>query len=287
MSYEGLKDALPSGWTIVPSKFWGRPVIQDDKGNLSCPGFSGNTYSKHPWESVGIAGVPLVGNSQGRTPGICEVTCDKAREVDVKKSKGSDGARITLSGLKPAKVEIRVHVWTPEQLKELDILRPIIFPAAQKQKSTSTVLGAITATTVAGSGTVSSVGQNGRDSEIFTAQRGYSTVSIPQVGSTKTTRVTRTTTKTVQVTQPFDVYHPVFHSQSVHSLLFIRCTGPTKSEKVPNAMVFTFEAMEWTLPKHGVNATMTPTSSRAALESTLESNNGPPGSNPGTADSPS
>jgi hypothetical protein len=258
---------LPAGWKIVPSKFWGRPVIQDASGNLFCPGFTGNTYSQHPWQSVTMPGVPHSGKSLPRTPGICDVTCDKQREVDKKKAKGSDGARITLAGLQPAKVEIRVHIWTPEQLKELDILRPIIFPGPQKMKSTKQVPTTGTVYT-AGLGSVPGV-------TTFTggATTYNTTKSVPSV-------------TTVQVTQPFDVYHPVLDSQSVSSLLFIRCTGPTKSDKVPNAMVFTFEAMEWSLPKKGKNATHTPTASHAALDSTLENTGGPPGNNPGTADTP-
>jgi hypothetical protein len=260
------------GLTVAASKFWGRPVLQDSKGNLSCPGFTGNTYSQHQWETLMLYGVPVNAPSQPQTPGICEVTCDKARDVDKKKKKGSDGARITLGGLEPAKVEVRVHVWTPQQLKELDSLRKIIFPGPQKQTTTK-VTPDKPVTSYQFFGTLDSSGNT-------TGQA----LTIPQVA----TSTKKTTTKTVQVTQPFDVYHPVLDSQSVSSLIFVRATGPTKSDKVPGGMTFVFEAIEFLQPKKGVNSTTTPDASRssAPLPSTLENTGGPPGSNPGTADTP-
>src|SRR5574338_1408431 len=106
-------------------EFWG-PVYEADDGTLYSPGFTGNTYASNSWSTDLINGKAL--------PGIVEVTVNKALDVDKKKASGSDGARLTLHGLQPAIIEIRVTIWTPEQLKELNRVWPILFPKAQKKK---------------------------------------------------------------------------------------------------------------------------------------------------------
>lgn len=267
--------ALPSSLgSIVPSKFWGSPVIRDKNGNLSCPGFSGATYATKAWDTVVIPGVPTKspavpnGPAQAKTPGICVVRCKKSRDIDKKKIKGGDGGRITLAGLEPAMIEIEIHIWTPQQLEELDKLKVIVAPGPQKQTKT-----------VTDTNTPKTVITNGN--------------AIPQVGSTATTSAagtqlfvvpkvlgTHKVTKTLTVSQPFDVNHPVFDSCGVTSILFYSVEGPEDSSKVKGGKVFTFKAIEFALPKKGVNATNSPTGA-VARGSTLDDTTGQtPGNDP-------
>ncbi len=100
--------------------FWGAPVFKNSIGDLVCPGFTGNTYANSKWDYVTIA-------SQ-QTPGVCEVNVDKYRDVDKKKKSGTDGARITIHGIEPALIDIRITIWTPQQLQDLNLIWGYIFP---------------------------------------------------------------------------------------------------------------------------------------------------------------
>ncbi len=126
--------------TPLASNFWGSPVFeakQDGyfvkKGELYCPGYIGNTFSKNKWDYVTIAlrsgpGTPQV------TPGICNVSVRRGRKVDRKKSQGSDGETLTFTGISNADIEISITIWTPEQLKVMQKLWSIIQPAVGKGK---------------------------------------------------------------------------------------------------------------------------------------------------------
>lgn len=105
---------------VLPSRFWGSPVIDGGDGTLICPGFTGNTYADNPWDFVNIMGF--------KTPGIAEVSVKKERKMDVKKASGRDNARLTYTGMEPALVDIRVTIWTPDQLQALTGLWNYIFP---------------------------------------------------------------------------------------------------------------------------------------------------------------
>lgn len=115
-----------AGLSPTAFDFWCGPVFTQADGTLSCPGFTGNTYSKNAWDFVTIAG-------NLKTPGICEVSAPKARDVDKKKPVGANGARTTIHGIDPATVEISITIWTPEQLKQLQNLLPQIFPQSNKR----------------------------------------------------------------------------------------------------------------------------------------------------------
>lgn len=246
----------------VASNFWGRPVLQADNGELYCPGFTGNTYAANPRDFV------LIGSYM--TPGLAEVKCDKRRDVDKKKIKGADGARLTLAGLQPADVEIRITIWTPEQLRQLEILRAIIFPGPQKVTSTVSSGTSTTRTTLSAQGNTVTENRDGT----FSTQRGYTTTTIP------TANATRTVTKSVTVTQPYNCIHPELALHGVRSLVFINTEGSTPGE-TRGSRVYLFKAMEFSLPRKGVNATMTPTSSVPAHGSTLDPASFPtPGQNP-------
>lgn len=118
--------SLYQGLSPTAFDFWAQPVFKRTDGALYCPGFTGETYSKSAWDYVVIQG-------DTQTPGICEVSCDKSRDVDKKKAAGSNGARLTIHGIEPAIVEIEITIWTPEQLKQLRSLVEAIFPANNKR----------------------------------------------------------------------------------------------------------------------------------------------------------
>lgn len=253
--------AAYNGLTVYPSTFWGSPVLQANDGTLYCPGFIGNTYALSPTDYV------TIGNYQ--TPGIAKVTCTKQREVDKKKIKGADGARITLSGLDPAVVEIRIKIWTPEQLRQLDILRSRIFPGPQNVTTTTSSGNNASRTTVSPQGTTTT-GANG----VFSTTRGYSSTTIPTVGT-----VRKTVTKSTTITQAYNCTHPTLKTHGVRSLIFTELQGPDDGDEI-RTKVFVFKAMEFAQPKKGVNATVTPTSAQPKGSTLEDSNNQTPGTNP-------
>jgi hypothetical protein len=110
----------------------------DDKGHPYSPGYIGNTFSKNAWDAVQIA-IPLpfmTGVLQqlnvDRTPGLCEVDVRRGRDIDRKKSAGSDGQRLTFKGINNADVDIRITIWTPGQLDVLSALWNVLQPKAGK-----------------------------------------------------------------------------------------------------------------------------------------------------------
>lgn len=114
-------DSFTSGIGRVSFEFWGSPVVQDPAtGNLVCPGFT-EYHMGNAWD---LFVIPSAG---GYLPGACEVSCHRYRDLDKKKPKGDDGARLTLHGLEPAQVEIAVTIWTPQQLKDLQEMWAIMF----------------------------------------------------------------------------------------------------------------------------------------------------------------
>lgn len=136
--YGGAWDVdLPQGSERVAFEFWGAPVIKDARGTLSCPGYIGNTFFPEQAYSYLRISLPLpyrVGSlsSVEAFPGLCDVQVDVKRDKDQKKSAGSDGARLTLTGRAPAEVEVRCVIWTPEQLRILREMWRVIQPLAGK-----------------------------------------------------------------------------------------------------------------------------------------------------------
>ena len=112
----------------VSFNFWSQPVYENSKGELYTPGIDGNTYATNPWDYLYL-GVPL---TQPNTPGLCEVIVDKGRDFDKKKSAGTDGARVTFHGMHLGMVTIKLRIWTPEQLRQLGNLWPLLFPPDYK-----------------------------------------------------------------------------------------------------------------------------------------------------------
>lgn len=89
------------------------------------PGASGPLYVANEWDTAKLQGVHLPGLVQVLVP-------SKQRRLQNKKQNGTDGATPTFRGLDPAKVTIRVTIWTPDQLALWDALLPVIFPNPNK-----------------------------------------------------------------------------------------------------------------------------------------------------------
>ncbi len=83
-------------------------------------------YSPNPYDVVVIAG--------RKTPGVAKVHAVPSRKVDRKKPAGSDGERPTFHGYVAAEVDVRIWIWTPDQLEVYDALvREVLWPAQSKQ----------------------------------------------------------------------------------------------------------------------------------------------------------
>lgn len=122
----------------LPSFFWGSPVLNDANGRQFCPGFIGETFSSNPWDTVQIyIPIPFLTGilaelNVNRFPGICDVQVKRGRDLDRKKSAGSDGQRLTFKGISNADVDISVTIWTPEQLEVMRQLWNVIQPPVGK-----------------------------------------------------------------------------------------------------------------------------------------------------------
>ena len=219
----------------VAFQFWGKPVYQNSDGTYWCPGVEGKTIASNEWDVVFFATAP--------TPGVAEVTVEKTRSMDEKKPVGSDGARLTIHGTNPAKIEIKLLIWTPEQLRALNQLWPLLMvPPYKITTSKKTTYGFGTPVTTA---TVSG-GSNAT----------VSTVSIPTVKSQTTT-----TTKKSIIT--FDVSHPALAFHSIKSVQILGANGPMPGP-IPGSRIFMIRAVEY-LPPGKKAATTTDTAPLGSL----------------------
>lgn len=89
--------------------FWSE---QDGEG----PIFASNV---NPWDTVYLGGFPL--------PGVWKVTGIPTLAVDRKKSKGVDGALITVNGYIPGPIELDGLLWTADQWDAFQDLSPDIW----------------------------------------------------------------------------------------------------------------------------------------------------------------
>ncbi|HMJ52399.1 MAG TPA: hypothetical protein VK540_09990 [Polyangiaceae bacterium] len=72
------------------------------------------------WNTVRLGSVQL--------PGVCVVTAEKGRDVDLKKAKGQDGYGLTDTGATPGKVSIEVTLATRQDWIDWQKVRPLIDP---------------------------------------------------------------------------------------------------------------------------------------------------------------
>lgn len=70
-------------------------------------------------------------------PGLVCVTIatPAERKLDIKDPKGKTGATMTVEGWKPAKVDIQLLLWTPEQWKTWREIRPLLRDPADRKES--------------------------------------------------------------------------------------------------------------------------------------------------------
>lgn len=219
--------------TRANSDFWIQPVYKKSDGTLFCPGVDGPTFASSQWDTVYFSTAP--------TPGLVEVTVDRERQIDEKKSSGTDGAHVTIHGTKPARIEIRLLIWTPDQWEALKQLWPILMTPPYKTQlktvtSTSYIPPDSSATTTTASVSGGSV----------------STTTVPAVATVTTSKKVTTTTPTV-----FDVAHPIFAHHKIKAVQIIGGHGPDPGP-VRGSRIFTIKAIEFLKPGTK-NATVTPT----------------------------
>lgn len=231
----------------VAFQFWAKPVLQAQDGSYYCPGFEGATYAKNEWDKLIISvpyNPPL---EEPSTPGLCEISVTKERTYDKKKAAGSDGARVTVHGIDPAQVEVRVTVWTPEQLRRLKSLWDVLFPGPQKQTKVIKrqiqieVPAALAANVVAP----------------LLPESTQSTV-------TSTKKITQIATPTV----PYDVQHPLLDMHKITALLFVSGSGPEPG-RVVGSKTFVMRSVEFFKPQRA-SATGTPNAAVASIGSQLD-----------------
>jgi hypothetical protein len=115
--------------------FWRKPVYTADDGSLWCPGCGGATYASNPYDFLYLAFAKppsAIASLPPFTPGIAHVQFDKGRDMDKKKPAGTDGARVTFHGVDVVAIDIVLVIWTPEQLRVLSDIWPVLFPPAYK-----------------------------------------------------------------------------------------------------------------------------------------------------------
>ncbi|MEN6535506.1 MAG: hypothetical protein ABFD89_17715 [Bryobacteraceae bacterium] len=88
----------------------------------SYPFWGGEAAEQRAWDTCEIDGITIENVS---------VECPKERDIDVKKSKGSDGAKFSDNGYTPAKVTIKVQINTRE---EWNHWCGTVFPGLDPQK---------------------------------------------------------------------------------------------------------------------------------------------------------
>jgi hypothetical protein len=111
---QNLPNDVPHSMGVTPGPapvpFWDSPPTpaELDRGP--------NNDGASAWDVCLLAGVAL--------PGLASVKVKARKRFDVKKKKGSDGARLTFTGYDPADVTVTLRLWTPEHLNQLWHLMP-------------------------------------------------------------------------------------------------------------------------------------------------------------------
>lgn len=214
----------------VSFQFWRQPVYELADGTYWSPGCAGNTYfDNDPWSYVLVGGV--------KTPGFATVEVHKYGSVDRKKAAGSTGEHLTAHGLAAAEVEINVMVWTPEQLRQLQLFWQSFF------------LQPWTVATVAttSSGTLNPVALT-NPINLFAAF----TQPAPQASKINTTMMV------------FDAQHPTLSDSGVKSIMF---TGNEAITLDKNGRgTFRMHALEFARPSPPTKTvTRTPVQSLSSL----------------------
>lgn len=229
--------------TPIAFDFWYQPVFQNDDGSLYCDGITGPTIADSLWDKVFFSGAP--------TPGVAEVNFRRDRDVDIKKPTGSDGATVTIHGIVPADIEIKLLIWTPDQFKALGELWPLLMtPPYKTVKQVVSGPEQFAATFGPGSFDTTTVNISGGAIQ--------SSTTIPSA-------ITTSTKKTVmkKVATTFDVSHPKLAKHFIKAVQIIGGSGPDPAPQ-PGARIFTIKCIEY-LPKGKNLATQTDVSPLSSL----------------------
>lgn len=213
--------------TPVAFDFWYQPVFQNPDGSLFCTGCTGPTIATSLFDKVFFGSLP--------TPGVAEVDAKRERKVDEKDTPGVDGATVTIHGLKPADVTVRLLIWTPDQYKALRELWPLLMTPPYKTVVKTTTLHPI------------GIGLAGTDPQVSAINNHVSITNIPKANTTITQKS--------KVAVTFDVSHPKFKDMGIKAVQVIGGWGPDVSP-IPGARLFTIKCLEY-LPKGTTVATQT------------------------------
>lgn len=223
--------------TPVAFDFWYQPVYQNQDGSLYCTGCTGKTIADSLFDKVFFGSLP--------TPGVAEVDAKRERKVDEKNAPGSDGATVTIHGLKPADITISILIWTPEQYRAMRELWPLLMTPPYKTSVSSQVSAFINPLSPSSAGAPTTVGTT---SLVNSTGTNIAVQQVPVVA-------TKSVLVKTKVAVTFDVSHPKFTDMKIKAVQIIGGWGPDVAP-IPGARVFTIKAIEY-LPKGKTNATQT------------------------------
>lgn len=222
--------------TPIAFDFWYQPVYQNSDGSLYCPGCTGPTIADSLFDKVFFASIP--------TPGVAEVDAKRERKVDSKDAAGVDGGTVTIHGIRPADIMIKLLIWTPDQYKALRELWPLIMTPPYKT-STSTKEQFINPLSPSSAGAPTTIGTT-----TLTSTTGTN-INFQQVPVVATKKVKVKS----KVAVTFDVSHPKFKDLGIKAVQVVGGWGPDIAP-VPGARIFTIKCVEY-MPKGKSVATQT------------------------------
>lgn len=94
---------------LVPQS---RPFWDPSARPQGAPGAPYVIGTPSAWDTVFLAGRPV--------PGVVRLDGYRQRRVDAKPSLGTDGATLTHTGHDPSEIQLKITIWTPEQLADYE-----------------------------------------------------------------------------------------------------------------------------------------------------------------------
>lgn len=164
----------------------------DGDGGAATAADPANIDRRTAWEKVVLGGVTM--------PGVAEVSVQQGRKIDDRGSPGRNGARLIDRGAEAAKVTIRLKVWTPEQLAQLQRSMPSL-NYREERRTTTRVLG------VEETPTVEEIMRAARASTSPQYRRAQAGTSGSEVEVIRAP--TRTETRTTRSRAPLAIAHPM------------------------------------------------------------------------------
>jgi hypothetical protein len=107
-------------------------------------GYEGPVYAKNPWDLVILNGF--------RSPGVATVKCIPQVKIDLPKEVARDGGPATEKGHVPAKVDIQIKIWTPDQWDAMQNLMEAIWRQPGQKYRLELVGGILPQTSTTGTG---------------------------------------------------------------------------------------------------------------------------------------